>query len=221
MGDLSLLLRTTTQHSKKCAAASSRGAGASLVTQKEKVGSRPLSRNTAGTGRTPPGRTARSCLHHVARLAGARSGAVASSAVSQGLTTTSIWPWFPDVAFALANVGFMPTADVLKAGPQATSGQAFLFARATRSTLSVRHIDASPPIRLELDGIIAEEWLQTKSKSATRGEAGGGRPEAEGRKGRSGTPVPDLWNSFLRAARPRWAGCAVSYCRGRPGKLST
>ena len=81
---------------KKCAAASSRGAGASLVTQKEKGCSRPLSRNTAGTGRTPPGRTARSYLHHVARLAGARSGAVASSAVSQGLTTTNIWPRFPD-----------------------------------------------------------------------------------------------------------------------------
>ena len=143
-------MRTATQHSKKCAAASSRGAGASLVTQKEKVGSRPLSRNTAGTGRTPPGRTARSYLHHVARLAGARSGAVASSAVSQGLTSTNVWPRIPNVAFALANVGFMPTADVLKAGPQATSGQAVLFARATRSTLSVRHTDASPPIRLEL-----------------------------------------------------------------------
>ena len=48
---------------KKCAAASSRGAGASLVTQKEKVGSRPLSRNAAGTGRTPQGRTAQmSCI---------------------------------------------------------------------------------------------------------------------------------------------------------------
>ena len=81
---------------KKCAAASSRGAGASLVTQKEKVGSRPLSRNTAGTGRTPPGRTARDVLHHVARLAGARSGAVASSAVSQSRTTNCIWPRFPD-----------------------------------------------------------------------------------------------------------------------------
>ena len=82
--------------SKKCAAASSRGAGASLVTQKEKGCSRPLSRNAAGTGRTPQGRTARSYLHHVARLAGARSGAVASSAVSQGRTTTRAWPWIPD-----------------------------------------------------------------------------------------------------------------------------
>jgi hypothetical protein len=132
------MARTTAQHLKKCAAASSRGAGASLVTQKEKGGSRPLSRNTAGTGRTPPGRTARSYLHHVARLAGARSGAVASSAVSQGLTKTNIWPRFPDAACARANVGFVPTADVLKAGPQATSGQAVLFARETRSTLSVR-----------------------------------------------------------------------------------
>ena len=91
--------------SKKCAAASSRGAGASLVTQKEKVGSRPLSRNTAGTGRTPPGRTARSYLHHVARLAGARSGAVASSAVSQSRTSTIAWPRFPDAAFAPSERG--------------------------------------------------------------------------------------------------------------------
>ena len=57
----------------------------------------------------------------------------------------------------------MSTADVLKAGPQATSGQAVLFARATRSTLSVRHSDASPPIRLELERIVAERWPQTKS----------------------------------------------------------
>ena len=90
------MMRGPSPSTKKCAAASSRGAGASLVTQKEKVGSRPLSRNTAGTERTPPGRTARSYLHHVARLAGARSGAVASSAVSQSRTTNCIWPRFPD-----------------------------------------------------------------------------------------------------------------------------
>ena len=44
-------------------------------------------------------------LHHVARLAGARSGAVASSAVSQSLATTSIWPRFPNLALALSERG--------------------------------------------------------------------------------------------------------------------
>ncbi len=115
-----------------------------------------------GHGANAAGSYRADVLHHVARLAGARSGAVASSAFSQSLTPSYAWPRFPDVVAALANEGFMSTADVLKAGPQATSGQAVLFARETRSTLSVRHVDASPPIRLELDGIIAEEWLQTK-----------------------------------------------------------
>ncbi len=80
---------------KKCAAASSRGAGASLVTQKEKM--LPASfEEHGGHGANAAGSYRADVLHHVARLAGARSGAVASSAVSQSLTQTITWPWFPD-----------------------------------------------------------------------------------------------------------------------------
>ena len=162
-------MRTITQHSKKVrrrVLPRSRG----FACHAKRKGWLPASFEEHGGHGANAARSYRAdVLHHVARLAGARSGAVASSAVSQGLTTTSIWPRIPDAAFALANVGFMPTADVLKAGPQATSGQAVLFARETRSTLSVRHTDASPPIRLELRGIIAEEWPKTKSETATQG----------------------------------------------------